>query len=156
MRIYLRLLVFIVSGLALIGCSSGNSESGNFCLRPRDDAALAEATQQAKANWKEFATAFATKNGESFFVKAPFEDGEEVEHMWIEVSKLDSKNITGILNNKPEMVSNVSMGQSLTIPVEKVEDWTYKLNNVVRGGYSIKVFEKQKSWRNQANSSPSS
>lgn len=148
---YLTLLIAVVSVSMLSACSTGSSqagrsseeEAGNIRMRRGDDAALAKAAQDARANWKEFETAYNAKNGESFFVKAPFKDGEEVEHMWIKVSAIDQKNVTGVLNNDPEMVHNIKIGDTVTILIDQTEDWMYRLNKELKGGYSIKVLQGQ-------------
>ncbi len=103
------------------------------------DEALAAAQAEAQRRWPEFVDGWnARRDDEKCAVKAPFRDGRRVEHMWVEVHSIDQHAVHGEINNDPQHVRNVSIGQRVTIPIPDVEDWLIAdPSGRVRGGFSV-------------------
>ncbi|MBX3322467.1 MAG: DUF2314 domain-containing protein [Phycisphaeraceae bacterium] len=107
--------------------------------RPQDDAALADAAREAHSRFPEFAEAFALKKGINHSAKFPFDDGQAVEHMWIDVHAITDTTISGTLGNEPHEVKGFALGDQVTRPIDQLEDWLYIHNNDIVGGFSVQI-----------------
>lgn len=109
-----------------------------------DDVELQAATDEAQRRWPEFLEALRNRAArEAYAVKAAFRDGEEVEHMWVQVQSADENSIVGILDNDPQIVGNVKYQQPVKLPVSDMEDWVYTQQKQMHGGFSIEVLSKR-------------
>ena len=62
-------------------------------------------------------------------VKIAFtQDEKEVEHMWINEVTFDGNNVTGILLNEPDKLTNVSCGDFVNIPLNQITDWLFAIS----------------------------
>ena len=80
-------------------------------------------------------------------VKAAFsqdvEGGEPiVEHMWINDIYFDGEAILGTLINEPNELTNIEVGDQVSIRVSDVEDWLLSDGETVCGGFSIQAIRK--------------
>jgi uncharacterized protein YegJ (DUF2314 family) len=51
----------------------------------------------------------------------------------------DGKNFVGEINNEPEKVTNVKLGDKATIPKAEISDWMYLENGRLVGGETMRV-----------------
>ncbi|WP_159023665.1 DUF2314 domain-containing protein [Formosa sp. L2A11] len=78
-------------------------------------------------------------------VKIPFQQMDEanaeptVEHMWISEIAFDGENITGVLMNSPNLLTNVAEGDTVTRKVSEISDWMLAIDRKTYGGYTIQV-----------------
>ncbi|EPR74481.1 hypothetical protein ADIWIN_0582 [Winogradskyella psychrotolerans RS-3] len=78
-------------------------------------------------------------------VKIPFQqmdkvdDEPTVEHMWISEIAFDGENITGVLMNSPNLLTNVAEGDTVTRKVSEISDWMLAIDRKTYGGYTIQV-----------------
>ena len=109
--------------------------------RAPEDSELAAAQAEACQRWPEFVSAFTGRSAEDlFFVKIPLATGTGgFEHIWLKLERLEDEWVTGTLGNVPRDIPGHRYGDRLRIPVRKVEDWTYKRNGQVMGGFTTKV-----------------
>lgn len=71
-------------------------------------------------------------------VKAAFQDGNIVEHMWVDQIYFDGYVIVGFLANQPNELQNINQGDSVEINLnETLTDWLMFSCGVVYGGFSI-------------------
>jgi len=66
------------------------------------------------------------KYGEVLFnygVKVRFEEGDNVEHMWVKVTEFKDGYFLGKLNNDPNTMKLVKSGDDVNVLVKDVEDW---------------------------------
>lgn len=103
------------------------------------DEALKAAQDEAQRQWPEFVAGWNDRHPEAkCAVKAPFRDGKHVEHMWVEVLAIDDDSVSGEINNDPQRVRNVRIGQYVTVPLQEVEDWIIaEPSGKLRGGFSV-------------------
>jgi uncharacterized protein YegJ (DUF2314 family) len=133
-----------MGGLVLLTTIAGcHKVSDPTIAVPENDPRVAAATVEAMAPWSEFTAAFESpKAGDHFAIKTDFREGNQVEWMWITVEKIEGAHVTGVVDNEPSMVKNVSMGQRVTIDKGRVADWLIiERPKHLRGGYSISVLE---------------
>jgi uncharacterized protein YegJ (DUF2314 family) len=141
-----RPLLFVVVLFSLVvGCSSKKKgvDKGvdKVTLIEDDDPRMSAAIDKARDTVKTFITALkAPKAGQkAFSVKMAFSDGDQVEHMWLSPVTFDGKVFQGTVNNDPQMVSNVKIGQKVTVEPGDISDWMYVENRKLVGGYTFRV-----------------
>ena len=70
-------------------------------------------------------------------------DGHRTEHFWAnDIERKDDK-IFGTINNDPEIVKNVRMGERIEIPDAQISDWLYLRDDKMIGNYTLRVLFKQ-------------
>ena len=122
----------------MVGC--GGSDNATIEIA-EDDPELAYARQNARATVNQFIYALQNPTaGQTLFaVKAKFVDGDAVEYMWITDLKYENGAFTGVVNNEPSVVSNISMGDEYTVPAYNIDDWMILQNDQIVGGYSVQM-----------------
>jgi len=82
----------------------------------------------------------AKKNGDTVFeIKKGFIDGDKVKHLWIREVTYDGKNFHGKIDNRPLEVSNVQLGQRVSVAPQDVTDWMFLKDGKLIGGYTTRV-----------------
>jgi len=82
--------------------------------------------------------------GEQLAIKAPFHDGELTEWMWVDVVRWKGDTFEGSLDNDPEQVKNLRMGQTVRVKLADVADFIATSADGTRsGGYSVEVMKKR-------------
>jgi len=106
-----------------------------------EDPRLVAAIEEARRRWPEFVAAFNVNADKErpFLVKAKFEEGETVEHMWISVTRVDGDTIHGVLENEPHGLTKVKQGQAVALPLSALSDWLYAKGKEPVGGFTAKV-----------------
>jgi len=74
-----------------------------------------------------------------FEIKKGFIDGDKVEHLWIKRVTYDGKNFHGEIDNAPNEVSNVHLGEHVTVAPRDVTDWMFLKDGKLIGGYTTRV-----------------
>ena len=72
--------------------------------------------------------------------KMRFEQGSEVEHMWIDNVDFNGDKIFGTLINAPGKISNVSVGDSVSKSIDELSDWLFVMKGKTYGGFTIHAF----------------
>lgn len=99
---------------------------------------LADAAHKARKRLPEFEKAFQERTPkQKFSIKAPFDSGEEVEHLWLDVDRVSEKYINGKVATQPSKV-RAELGEEFSIEKSEVEDWMYEDVNGKRvGGFAM-------------------
>jgi uncharacterized protein YegJ (DUF2314 family) len=112
---------------------------------PKMAAAFVEARESFRHFWKEVAhdRRRIVKAMDLAVVKAAFTDKgrSQVEHMWLAEVEFDGKEVSGELQNDPQRLKSVRKGQRLSVPLVKIEDWMYVVDDEVYGGFTVNVSE---------------
>jgi len=106
-----------------------------------DDKQMDRAVESAQKSLGFFMAALrAKKNGDTVFeIKKGFIDGDKVEHLWIREVTYDGKNFHGKIDNRPLEVSNVHLGQRVSVAPQDVTDWMFLKDGKLIGGYTTRV-----------------
>jgi len=105
-----------------------------------DDPRLLAAAAEARKRWPEFLAAFEQKRPQQgFAVKVPFHEGEEVEYMWVEVSKIEGEAIHGQLANEPAVVKTLKLDDPVQVNLKDLNDWIYSDGDHMVGGFTEKA-----------------
>ena len=111
----------------------------NLVLVDSDNEGVQRGIETAQDSLMSFITLFEEKRDNpdySFYVKKMFEEGEEIEHMWLLVSHIEGDVITGTLDNEPVYVTNVALHDTIEMTKNEVEDlMVYELFSIIMGGY---------------------
>ncbi len=92
-----------------------------------DDKRMIAAIAEARRRWPEFVEAFTNRSSPdaAFMIKAPFGEGDQVEHLWIEIERADNSSASGIVQSRPLWLARPRFGDEVTVPVEQLTDWAF-------------------------------
>jgi uncharacterized protein YegJ (DUF2314 family) len=103
---------------------------------------MAAAIDQARATVDTFIAALKSpKPGQSHFsIKMAFSDGSDNnEYMWLNPVSYDGKKFTGTVDNEPQTVKTVKLGQVVTVAPAEISDWMFLENGKLVGGQTMRV-----------------
>jgi uncharacterized protein YegJ (DUF2314 family) len=135
-RNWLVVLVFIVS----LGCTARPVVDRVISV-PSDDPQMNAAIAKARATVDDFVSVLrAPKASQSMFsVKIPISDGDEREHFWLSGVRYDGSEFSGKIDNDPETVKTVKLGQAVSARSAEISDWMYVDHGKLVGGYTLRV-----------------
>ena len=104
---------------------------------------MAQAVGEARQRWSEFLHFFAESgpaDADKFIVKAEFREGSKCEYMWLSVTAASATSVSGILMNDPHELMNIHRGASVTLEVNRLNDWIYRDQDGEHvGGFTLDV-----------------
>jgi uncharacterized protein YegJ (DUF2314 family) len=93
------------------------------------EAELAAAASRARERFPVLAEAFARRSEAPrcgpFWVKAPFAEGAELEHLWIRVEALEGDAILGQVASEPRHAKRLAYGEPVEVERERISDWMF-------------------------------
>jgi uncharacterized protein YegJ (DUF2314 family) len=106
----------------------------------KDDPTMAAAMRKARASLADFLMLAAAPkpNTARFAVKIPIRDhpDDDAEYFWIDPFANDNGHFTGRINNTPESVHSVKLGQTIKFEQSDVVDWMYMDGDKMKGNYT--------------------
>ena len=125
---------------ALMACSP-SATNDSVVHVDTDDEAMNAAIAEARATVQEFVQALTEQApGDTYFaIKVPIHDGVETEHFWLTEVAYSDGTFTGIIDNTPELVSNVKEGQPYEIAETEISDWVFFRDGVAIGNRTVRV-----------------
>ena len=137
------ILLAILSGL--IACDGGKKDK--VTIVSENDQEMNAAMSKAVASVDYFIVNFMANSAgtKHYSVKVKCVDGEQVEFMWLENLKYADGKFTGEIDNDPELVKNVKIGDRVTVRKEEIADWMFMNNGEVVGAYTLHVLYKRMS-----------
>lgn len=132
--------VVAVVTLAVAGCGKKHPVD-KVAMVSDDDPRMNAAMDKARSTVNAFIAALKSpKPGQTAFsVKMAFTDGASTEYMWLAPVSFDGTNFQGTINNEPEKVKTVKLGQKATVAPAKISDWMYVENRKLVGGQTLRV-----------------
>jgi uncharacterized protein YegJ (DUF2314 family) len=136
--------------LAIIGCKSDKRNVGDTVEREGqppisyvadDDPKMTAAMAEARRTVDRFILSLNNPkpSQSSFSVKLLIEDGDHGEHMWILPVRYEGGKFYGTINNEPDKVTTVKIGDEVSVAKDQVSDWMYIENRKLVGGYTLRV-----------------
>lgn len=112
-----------------------------------DDPEMNKAMQRARDSIAEYIIRLQTPPPTQSYLglKARFEEGDRVEHIWISGVQYKNKMFVGTVGNEPVDVTSVRFGDPVTVPVERVSDWMAVDSGRLVGGYTLRLLRKRMS-----------
>jgi len=146
MNYRLLITVLLVAGTGFVAPSCKSKDKPDRVINVEDDdkemaAAMAKARTGLPAFWETFGN--PTKGEEKFALKVRITDDKGAEHFWVnEIERKDGK-VFGTINNDPDIVKNVRLGQRIKISEPDISDWLYMRKGKMIGNYTLRVLFKQ-------------
>ncbi|MFT3686779.1 MAG: DUF2314 domain-containing protein [Phycisphaerales bacterium] len=144
-----RILLSVVVIAALVGVrlwlrssrTSSSSNNPNVSSFSKNDAAMNGAISKSRQNVQQFIAHLSHPgSGETAFaVKIPIRDGDTTEHFWLSGTTFDGTKFHGAIDDTPEAVTTVKLGQPVACLPSEVSDWMYVSGNHLIGGETIRV-----------------
>ena len=144
MRVLASCLMFLAAVLVSGSFDRPAMAQDRVIQVPTDDQEMQRAMTSARASLGDFWKAFeAPKSGEEgFALKVAVIEGSKVEHFWVNRIERSSTTISGIINNDPNDVTTVKLGQRIEFPVERISDWMFLRNSKIVGNATLRVLMK--------------
>jgi uncharacterized protein YegJ (DUF2314 family) len=142
------LCVWQVCGAVLLmgagGCRDKEGEDATIGVSADDaemNAAIAEARRTLPQFWQVFEK---REHGETdFSLKVAIKDRHGTEHFWTaDIERRDGK-IFGTIDNDPDTVRSVKLGDRIEIPQADISDWFYMRDGKMVGNRTVKVLFKK-------------
>ena len=140
------LLALIADG-SLASCSRHHSKDDQTIRVSSSDAEMNAAIAKARASLPDFWQVYEKREqGESgFSLKVKITDNEKIKHFWVvDVERKDGK-ISGSINNDPDIVQNVKLGDKITVNEPDISDWLYLRNGKMVGNFTLRALFKRMS-----------
>src|SRR5262249_14213551 len=133
--------LIIAASLLLTVCSSSDKVINVAGDDPGMSAALAKARGPPPPFWHGFQK---REHGETdFSLKVRITDDKGTEHFWlIDLARQDGK-VTGTINNDPNVVARVKLGDRIEVPETDISDWLYMRNGKMVGNETLKPLLKK-------------
>jgi uncharacterized protein YegJ (DUF2314 family) len=105
-----------------------------------DDAEMNAAIAKARETLPQFWAVFEkpSRSETDFSLKVRITDENGTEHFWVsDLERLDGK-LFGTINNDPNTVESVKLGQRIEIPHADISDWLYLRDGKMVGNHTLK------------------
>jgi len=141
-------IVLALGAILLMMTAACSKRDKTIGIEPNDvemSAAIARARESLPKFWEVFDK---RGRGESdFALKVGITDKNGTEHFWAnDVERRDGA-IKGTINNDPNIVASVKLGDRITIPEADISDWLYMREGKMVGNYTLRVLLKKMSAR---------
>jgi uncharacterized protein YegJ (DUF2314 family) len=114
------------------------AERDEVAIVAKNDPVMAAAMRKARETLPDFlAIAAAPKPGmTNFAVKVAIHQGNDAEYFWIDPFTNDNGQFSGRINNKPDLIRSVKLGQTITFERSEIVDWMYRDGGKMKGNYT--------------------
>jgi len=139
--------VCIAAVLVLAACQSNESSvvrragEPDIVLVGDQDREMNLAMLHARETLKEFSDRLEhpPSTQTTIALKARFQEGEAVEHIWLRSISTSYGGFVGSIANNPADLVEVHLGDRVIIPLDRVSDWMAIDHGLLIGGYTIRV-----------------
>ena len=131
--------LLLLAATTLSGCSKSDQPADLVTSVRSDDPAMNAAIDRARSEVDVFIKILDAGDADSYSVKVPITDHGKTEHFWLSNITYADGLFTGSIDNTPEVVSNVKMGQQITVKKTEISDWLYMKNGKMYGNYTVRV-----------------
>ena len=141
----LTILVAVLSGfLALTGCHKSRPQDKVINVEG-DDAQMNAAIARARSEVNGAIEKLQGGHVDSFSVKVPIKDRDQTEHFWLKDVSFQNGAFTGTVDNDPDLVHTVKLGDRITAKKEEISDWLYMKDGKMHGDYTLRVLFREMS-----------
>ncbi len=146
-----HLALAILASVSLMGEVRGQSSAprldpDGIFWASKNDPDMNAAMDAARATLPEFLALARTPRADTrlFTVKVRIRDGEDVEYFWIVPFAEENGRFSGTVDNAPDTVKNVKLGEPITFILNDIVDWSYLEGRRMRGNYTLCASFKQR------------
>ncbi len=135
-KLWSVVLIMCVATICSTACSSRDQVISVDEHDPEMVAAIAKAKNKLPEFWKVYEK---RDNGESgFALKVIITDSNGTELFWVTDIERRNGKITGKINNDPNTVKNVKLGQAIQVPESDIADWLYMREGKMVGNETVR------------------
>jgi uncharacterized protein YegJ (DUF2314 family) len=106
-----------------------------------DDPAMLAAIDRARESIDRLRQLLAAGGDGKGYVKFGFVEGDQTEHLWVEVSGLTATMARGTIANDPVFLTRLQSGGKVEVELAKISDWMFVTDGEREGGFSIAVLQ---------------
>ena len=145
---HLRRVSLVLALIAMVALPSFAGPSINAQDRviqvPIENTEMQAAIEAARKSLPEFWAAFDARRAgeEGYSLKVAITDGKKIEHFWLNEIERKAGIVTGVINNDPNDVSTVKLGDRVEIPNDRISDWMFLRNGKIVGNATLRVLMK--------------
>jgi len=134
-------LIVMLAGLLSVGCSWKDKTISV----DDDDVEMNAAIATARATLPEFWATFERKSptDSAFALKVKIQDERGTEHFWLTSIERRNGRIFGTIDNNPNIVRSVKLGDRIPIPEADISDWLYQRGDKMVGNFTLRALFKQ-------------
>ncbi len=135
--------IFLIQ-LTLLACNNQTSKhvKGDPTITVEfDDSSMNQAISLAREtlpNFKKALTNDSAANQFSLKLKYSTPNGGQ-EHIWISQVKIKDGQMKGVIDNAPNNIPSLQLGDTISVSEEVVSDWMFKKSDSIYGGFTIRV-----------------
>lgn len=139
-RAIVLLTVFLAATFALSPHAAHATASDKTVTVPRGDAVMMEAIAKARKSLPQFWEAFErpAPGVSNFSLKVEVVDRGSSEFFWVTQIKRQKNAIVGTIDNDPNHVTNVKLGQRYRFAESQIADWLFMRNGKMIGNETIR------------------
>jgi uncharacterized protein YegJ (DUF2314 family) len=133
--------VLVTFALAVtFGCGKSDAQDRTVPVSA-DDPQMNAAIRDARRTVAKFIAALKSPKSSQagFSVKMRIDDGDAVEHFWLSQVSFEGTVFRGVIDNDPDTVTNVRLGDPERVKPSEISDWMYVDHGVLVGGYTIRA-----------------
>lgn len=133
-----RLRIAALAVIAVAASAPSALAQNNFATVSNDDPYMAIAKQKARETLPGFLALAKTPrpSTEGFSIKVGIRDRGHTEFFWITPFEQKDGKFSGVINNEPRNVRNVSYGERITFSEADIADWLYFDSGRMKGNYT--------------------
>jgi len=147
----LGLLAATVASVASVSFAAENpippkSQPEPMIISPENDPDLIKAEQEARRTLPMFwqLLALHPEYSSAFSVKAGFDtDMGFVDYLWLVNLKRDGDKVTGVLDNEPDGLPNLHVGDTVRVDEARIIDWLLAVDDRQYGHFTTRVLLKR-------------
>ncbi len=119
----------------------------NIYSTPGDDQEMNEAIASARNTLEQFKVALESNSYDTskFALKVRFKTATGAEHIWVTSIIFHNGDYFGLVDNLPNLATQVKLGEKYKIEMKDITDWMYVDKGVLQGGYTIKLLRNRMS-----------
>lgn len=138
--IVVALIIKIVQAFLKNRISFGGTDEDPMFFAHEDNELMKAASEQARSNLDGFISEMQ-KTDSDFHgsVKVKVSDNGETEYMWLDELNYSGNMFSGVINNDPQIVGNVNLGDPWKVGKDEVVDWIYQKDGKIYGNFTYKM-----------------
>ncbi|HUT90492.1 MAG TPA: DUF2314 domain-containing protein [Thermoguttaceae bacterium] len=112
----------------------------------KDDPEMEAAWQKARDSVGQFIEALDDPQFRDavFYVKKRVDEGERTEHLWLSSIRVEGDKFVGVVDNDPQVVTNVARGQPARVAFAEISDWMIAKGDEMLGGFTVDLLMRRR------------
>ena len=142
---FLGIVIFGAMVLAWAGMGPARAAEDQVINVPANDTEMSAAIDKARASLPQFWARYAKPGpGErNFGLKVRLTDNEVLEHFWLSRIERKGQVLYGTIDNEPERVLTVKLGERISFKDDMISDWMFMRNGKLVGNETMRPLLKR-------------